>query len=83
VGVSAPRAAGPHRPDRPLVAAEGAGGHEAPPRVAVAVGGPEAAQLAAKLGDAIFATEPEAELVEPYRKAGGDGPRYGEVPRAR
>jgi G6PDH family F420-dependent oxidoreductase len=55
---------------------------EAPPRVAVAIGGPEAAQLAAELGDAIFATEPEAELVEAYRKAGGDGPRYGEVPLA-
>jgi G6PDH family F420-dependent oxidoreductase len=55
---------------------------DSPPRVAVAVGGPEAAGLAAELGDAIFATEPEAELVEAYRKAGGDGPRYGEVPLA-
>jgi hypothetical protein len=36
----------------------------------------------AELGDAIFATEPEADLAEAYRKAGGDGPRYGEVPLA-
>jgi G6PDH family F420-dependent oxidoreductase len=55
---------------------------ETPPRIAVAIGGPAAAQVAAEFGDAIFATEPEAELVEAYRKAGGDGPRYGEVPLA-
>jgi G6PDH family F420-dependent oxidoreductase len=55
---------------------------DSPPRVAVAIGGPEAAGLAAELGDAIFATEPEAELVEAFRKAGGDGPGYGEVPLA-
>jgi G6PDH family F420-dependent oxidoreductase len=53
-----------------------------PPRIAVAVGGPAAAELAADLGDAMFATEPEAELVEAYGKAGGGGPRYGEVPLA-
>ena len=55
---------------------------DTPPRIVVAIGGPEAAQVAADLGDAIFATEPEAELVEAYRKAGGGGPRYGEVPLA-
>jgi G6PDH family F420-dependent oxidoreductase len=55
---------------------------ETPPRIAVAIGGPAAARVAAELGDAIFATDPEAELVEAYRKAGGDGPRYGEVPLA-
>ena len=55
---------------------------DTPPRIAVAIGGSEAAQLAAELGDAIFATEPEADLVDAYRKAGGDGPRYGEVPLA-
>jgi alkanesulfonate monooxygenase SsuD/methylene tetrahydromethanopterin reductase-like flavin-dependent oxidoreductase (luciferase family) len=55
---------------------------DTPPRIAVAIGGPVAAQVAVGLGDAIFATEPEAELVEAYRKAGGDGPRYGEVPLA-
>lgn len=55
---------------------------DTPPRIAVAIGGSEAARLAAELGDAIFATEPEAELVDAYRKAGGSGPRYGEVPLA-
>jgi G6PDH family F420-dependent oxidoreductase len=55
---------------------------DTPPRIAVAIGGSEAARLAAELGDAIFATEPEAELVDGYRKAGGSGPRYGEVPLA-
>jgi G6PDH family F420-dependent oxidoreductase len=52
----------------------------AAPRVAVAAGGPEAAELAAELGDALFATEPSADLVAAYQKAGGDGPRYAEVP---
>jgi alkanesulfonate monooxygenase SsuD/methylene tetrahydromethanopterin reductase-like flavin-dependent oxidoreductase (luciferase family) len=47
---------------------------DSPPRIAVAIGGPAAAQLAADVGDAIFATEPEDELVEAYREAGGDGP---------
>jgi G6PDH family F420-dependent oxidoreductase len=55
---------------------------ETSPRIAVAIGGSEAARLAAELGDAIFATEPEAELVDAYREAGGSGPRYGEVPLA-
>ena len=45
-----------------------------PPRIAVAIGGPAAAEVAADLGDAIFATEPKAELVDAYREAGGDGP---------
>jgi G6PDH family F420-dependent oxidoreductase len=50
------------------------------PRIAVAAGGPEAAELAAELGDALFATEPSADLVTAYQQAGGDGPRYAEVP---
>ena len=32
--------------------------------------------LAAELGDGIFATDPELGLVESYRPAGGEGPRY-------
>lgn len=50
------------------------------PRVAVAIGGPAAARLAAQLGDAIFATEPRPDLTSAYEEAGGNGPRYGEVP---
>ncbi|MET9312469.1 TIGR03557 family F420-dependent LLM class oxidoreductase [Kribbella sp. NPDC003505] len=53
-----------------------------PPRIAVAAGGSDAAELAARYGDALFATEPSADLVTAYRQAGGDGPRYAEVPLA-
>jgi G6PDH family F420-dependent oxidoreductase len=52
------------------------------PEIAVAAGGPEAAQLAAELGDALFVTEPSADLIEAYEDAGGRGPRYAEVPLA-
>ncbi|MEU4195388.1 TIGR03557 family F420-dependent LLM class oxidoreductase [Kribbella sp. NPDC026611] len=52
------------------------------PAIAVAAGGPEAARLAAELGDALFVTEPDADLVTAYGEAGGDGPRYAEVPLA-
>ncbi|WP_194815355.1 TIGR03557 family F420-dependent LLM class oxidoreductase [Nocardia sp. XZ_19_385] len=53
-----------------------------PPVIAVAAGGASAAKLAAELGDGLFTTEPKAELVEQYHRAGGDGPRYAEVPVA-
>ncbi|WP_280244542.1 TIGR03557 family F420-dependent LLM class oxidoreductase [Nocardia abscessus] len=49
------------------------------PPIAVAGGGPEAARIAAELGDGLFATEPKAELVDRYRAAGGSGPCYAEV----
>ncbi len=55
---------------------------DTPPRVAVAAGGPVAARLAAEQGDAIFVTEPRSDLTQAYAKAGGDGPRYAEVPLA-
>jgi G6PDH family F420-dependent oxidoreductase len=45
----------------------------------VAAGGPDAAELAAELGDGMFGTEAKAELFEHYRSAGGSGPAYGEV----
>ena len=47
--------------------------------LAVAAGGPESAELAAELGAALVGTAPEAELVERYVKAGGTGPRYGQL----
>ncbi|WP_129843354.1 TIGR03557 family F420-dependent LLM class oxidoreductase [Streptomyces sp. RFCAC02] len=53
-----------------------------PPVLAVAAGGPEAARIAADLGTGLFATEPRPDLVAAYREAGGDGPRYVEVPLA-
>ena len=49
------------------------------PQIVVAAGGPDAAELAAELGDGMFGTEPKAELFEAYRSAGGAGPAYGEV----
>jgi len=49
------------------------------PLIAVAAGGPDAAELAAELGDGMFGTEPKAELFEAYAAAGGTGPKYGEV----
>lgn len=52
------------------------------PRIVVAAGGPRAATLAGELGDGLFVTEPRADLVEAFEKAGGDGPRYAEVPLA-
>jgi coenzyme F420-dependent glucose-6-phosphate dehydrogenase len=50
-----------------------------PPPIAVAAAGPKAAELAAQAGDALISTAPDAELVDAYRNAGGDGPRYGQL----
>ncbi|WP_327147224.1 TIGR03557 family F420-dependent LLM class oxidoreductase [Nocardia sp. NBC_01329] len=52
------------------------------PVIAVAAGGGNAAEIAAELGDGLFATEPKPELVARYEAAGGNGPRYAEVPMA-
>ena len=49
------------------------------PLIAVAAGGPDAAGLAAELGDAMFGTDPNRSLIEAYWARGGDGPRYGEA----
>jgi G6PDH family F420-dependent oxidoreductase len=50
------------------------------PDIAVAAGGPEAARLAGELGDALFVTEPRADLIAAYEEVGGTGHRYAEVP---
>ncbi|MFD1813627.1 TIGR03557 family F420-dependent LLM class oxidoreductase [Rhodococcus gannanensis] len=52
---------------------------ESPPPIVVAAGGGAAAQLAAEYGSGLFATEPSADLVDDYTRAGGNGPRYAEV----
>jgi G6PDH family F420-dependent oxidoreductase len=49
------------------------------PQLVVAGGGPNAAQLAAELGDGLFNTEPDASVVDAYASAGGTGPKYTEV----
>ena len=53
---------------------------ETPPPIAVASGGPASARIAAELGDANFVTEPRTDITDAYAEAGGDGPRYAEVP---
>jgi len=50
-----------------------------PPPVYVAAAGPESAELAGRIGDGLITTSPDEEVVEAYRGAGGDGPRYGQV----
>src|SRR3954447_22374090 len=51
-----------------------------PPPIAVAAGGEGAAELAGRIGNALIATAPDADLVEEFEEAGGAGkPRYGQV----
>ena len=47
--------------------------------VFVAAGGPEAAKLAARIGDGIISTAPDRDLLASFAGAGGAGPRYGQV----
>ena len=47
--------------------------------VVVAVGGTEAAELAGRIGDGLVTTAPRAELVDAFERAGGQGPRYGQL----
>ncbi|WP_300011694.1 TIGR03557 family F420-dependent LLM class oxidoreductase [Pseudonocardia sp.] len=49
------------------------------PEIAVAAGGPAAARVAAELGDALFATDADPELVRHYRDAGGSAGGYAEA----
>lgn len=44
-----------------------------PVPIAVAAGGPQAAELAGRAGEGLVATDPEADLVDAFRAAGGDG----------
>jgi G6PDH family F420-dependent oxidoreductase len=52
------------------------------PVIAVAASGPESAKIAAELGDGLFATEPDGDLVSTWHRLGGHGPAYAEVPVA-
>ena len=52
---------------------------EEPVRIMVAAGGPEAAELAGRLGDGLVATSPSEETVRAYRDAGGGSPLYGQL----
>jgi coenzyme F420-dependent glucose-6-phosphate dehydrogenase len=53
---------------------------ETSPPIAVAASSPAAARLAGRAGDALVSTAPEAEIVEAFRGAGGEGrPVYGQL----
>ncbi len=53
---------------------------ETPPPILVAAGGPRAAALAARIGDGLVSSEPDARLAKAFEEAGGRGkPRYTEV----
>lgn len=53
---------------------------ETPPPIAVAASSPAAARLAGRAGDAMISTAPEAQIVEAFREAGGEGrPVYGQL----
>jgi coenzyme F420-dependent glucose-6-phosphate dehydrogenase len=57
-----------------------------PPPIVVAAGGPEAAELAGRIGDGFCGTAPDKELIERFDAAGplatrgtGTRPRYGQI----
>jgi G6PDH family F420-dependent oxidoreductase len=51
----------------------------APPPLIVAAGAEHAARLAAKWGDGMISTSPDAAVIDEYRSAGGGTPIYGKV----
>ncbi|NAZ82243.1 TIGR03557 family F420-dependent LLM class oxidoreductase [Kineococcus sp. R8] len=52
------------------------------PVIAVAASGPASARIAAELGGGLFATEPKGDMVATWKRLGGNGPAYAEVPLA-
>jgi coenzyme F420-dependent glucose-6-phosphate dehydrogenase len=51
-----------------------------PPPLLLAVGGPKSADLAGRLADGMIGTSPSADVIERFKRAGGEGrPRYGEL----
>ena len=48
-----------------------------PIEIYVAAAGPEAAELAGRIGDGLISTSPELELVEKYESSGGHGQKLG------
>jgi G6PDH family F420-dependent oxidoreductase len=49
------------------------------PPIHVAAGGTRMADRAGRIADGLIGTGPDRAIVEAYRDAGGDGPRYGQV----
>src|SRR5581483_11208063 len=56
---------------------------EAPPPILVAASGPKAAQLAGRIGDGLVTTEPDAGLVETFRRGGAGARPSGPLPAGR
>jgi coenzyme F420-dependent glucose-6-phosphate dehydrogenase len=52
---------------------------EEPIDIVVAAAGPEAAELAGRIGDGLVSTAPAPEIVDAFLGAGGSGPRYGQL----
>ena len=49
------------------------------PPIYLAAGGKKAVRQAARIGDGLIGTGPDAELLKGFEEAGGSGPRYGQV----
>jgi G6PDH family F420-dependent oxidoreductase len=50
---------------------------DTPPPIAISAFGPEAAEVAARIGDGFVTVQPDQELLSRYRKNGGPGPSIG------
>ncbi|HEX8004596.1 MAG TPA: TIGR03557 family F420-dependent LLM class oxidoreductase [Mycobacteriales bacterium] len=50
-----------------------------PPPIVVSGAGQKATELAGRIGDGYWGMGPNAELVETYRKAGGEGPTFAQI----
>lgn len=50
-----------------------------PPPIVVSGFGDRAIELAGRIGDGYWGHSPEREVIDRYRSAGGDGPRYSQV----
>ncbi len=52
---------------------------EASPPIRVAAGGARMAEMAARFGDGLISTAPDRDLIAAYEKAGGEGPKIGQL----
>jgi len=50
-----------------------------PVDVMIAASGPNAAEMAGRLGDGFISTAPDEQVVKAFESAGGTGPRYGQM----
>ncbi|MCX6047319.1 MAG: TIGR03557 family F420-dependent LLM class oxidoreductase [Chloroflexi bacterium] len=49
------------------------------PPIMVAASGPKAATTAGRMGDGLINTAPDAEVLQAFEAAGGEGPRFGQL----